>query len=116
MMDERLRHFRLNHSSSFCEAHAQFPSLECLHLDSEWIHAHFVAGPRQPALLQRHIIQAAWTESSPEVTQPRRCNPHNRKIDIGPALVEHHDLDAPALGQRLAGQNILAKIIRCAAC
>src|ERR1700747_1951685 len=58
----------------------------------------------------RHVVKPAGPETAIEMPQARNDDADHRRLDVGPGLIEHEEIEAGALGDVDAGQRLLAGI------
>ncbi len=64
----------------------------------------------EPSKLDRNIVKTAGPEAPIEMPQSRNDDPHDRRLDIGPRLIENEEIEALPLGDRDAGGDLLIRI------
>ena len=62
------------------------------------------------AELDRHVVKPAGPETAIEMAQARNDDADHRRLDVGPGLIEHQEIEAGALGDVHASQSLLARV------
>src|ERR1700722_11837322 len=62
------------------------------------------------AELDRHVVKPARPETAIEMAQARNDDADHRRLDIGPGLIEHQEIEAGALGDVHASQSLLTRV------
>src|SRR5580692_11803943 len=58
----------------------------------------------------RHVVKPAGPETAIEMPQARNDHADHRRLDVGPRLVEHKEIEARPLGDIDAGQRLRAGV------
>ena len=60
--------------------------------------------------IERHVVEAARSETAIEMPQSRNDHPDDRNLDVGAGLVEDEEIEPMTLDELYAGQHLLAPI------
>src|SRR4029077_21053443 len=58
----------------------------------------------------RHVVKPAGPETAIEMPQARNDDADHGRLDVGPGLIEHEEIEAGAFDDVDAGQSLLARI------
>src|ERR1700692_5073865 len=60
--------------------------------------------------LDRHVVKPARCEAAIEMPQARNDHADHRRLDVGPRLVEHEEIETGALDDVDASKRLLARV------